>query len=139
MNALNFYSQTTIENLNKTIAESFPNIYPIQPNYNLTLKDFPRLVMLDRYSQKDKELKTLKEGDVVITTIKHDPRFPSRGIGKIIGSSLAYGESSLGNYSSHTYFILIEEEFEKNIDPNLLISEEEIKELATQEAVQELY
>src|SRR5699024_3319629 len=42
-----------------------------------------RLVMLDRYSFKDTEKKTLKEGDFVILTIKSDPKFPARGHGII--------------------------------------------------------
>lgn len=40
--------------------------------------------MLDRYSFKDTEKKTLKEGDFVVLTIKDDPKFPARGYGFVL-------------------------------------------------------
>ena len=40
-----------------------------------------RLVMLDRYTQKDMALVSLSVGDLVVAIIKHDPKFPARGIG----------------------------------------------------------
>src|SRR5690606_26913458 len=49
----------------------------------ITRSGVSRLVMLDRYSFKDTEKKTLKEGDIVVLTIKQDPKFPARGIGII--------------------------------------------------------
>src|SRR5690606_10852698 len=42
-----------------------------------------RLVMLDRYSFKDTEKKTLGVGDLVLLTVKYDPKFPARGYGII--------------------------------------------------------
>src|SRR5690554_5297132 len=42
-----------------------------------------RLVMLDRYSFKDTEKKTLDVGDLVLLTVKYDPKFPARGYGII--------------------------------------------------------
>src|SRR5690625_4877601 len=39
--------------------------------------------MLDRYTIKDTEKKTLKEGDFVVLTVKSDPNFPARGTGFI--------------------------------------------------------
>ncbi|WP_427110931.1 vitamin B12-dependent ribonucleotide reductase [Lysinibacillus xylanilyticus] len=42
-----------------------------------------RLIMLDRYSFKDTEKKTLKVGDLVVLTVKSDPQFPARGIGNV--------------------------------------------------------
>jgi ribonucleoside-diphosphate reductase alpha chain len=84
MNKLSSYSSLYIQQLNKIIIKYFPYLCPIQKNFSLSLKGISRLVMLDRYSQKDKELKTLQVGDVVLTTIKPDPRFPSKGIGKIV-------------------------------------------------------
>jgi ribonucleoside-diphosphate reductase alpha chain len=68
--------------------------------------------MLDRYSQKDKERKTLQVGDVVLTVIKPDPKFPSRGIGKII--------AKIDEKNVVYWVIEIEEEFAANIDPDLL-------------------
>ena len=38
-------------------------------------------VMLDRYSFKDTEKKTLGVGDLVLLTVKYDPKFPARGYG----------------------------------------------------------
>ena len=78
------YSPATTQNLNQTIAENFPHLCPIKPSFNLSLQGISRLVMLDRYSQKDKGLKTLQIGDIVLTVIKPDPRFPSKGVGKVI-------------------------------------------------------
>src|SRR5690606_16279732 len=40
-----------------------------------------RLVMLDRYAFKDTEKKTLDVGDLVLLTVKYDPKFPARGYG----------------------------------------------------------
>jgi len=40
-----------------------------------------RLIMLDRYTFKDTEKKTLKAGDFVVLTVKSDPKFPARGYG----------------------------------------------------------
>src|SRR5690554_4968810 len=42
-----------------------------------------RLVMLDRYTFKDTEKKTLGVGDLVLLTVKYDPKFPARGYGII--------------------------------------------------------
>ena len=39
--------------------------------------------MIDRYSFKDTEKKTLKTGDFVVLTVKEDPKFPARGLGFI--------------------------------------------------------
>lgn len=39
--------------------------------------------MLDRYAFKDTEKKTLKVGDLVVLTVKSDPQFPARGIGRV--------------------------------------------------------
>ncbi len=40
--------------------------------------------MIDRYSFKDTEKKTLKAGDFVVLTVKEDPKFPARGLGYIV-------------------------------------------------------
>src|SRR5690554_6707581 len=48
-----------------------------------TFDGVSRLVMLDRYSFKDTEKKTLGVGDLVVVTIKPDPQFPTRGIGYV--------------------------------------------------------
>lgn len=75
-------SNTTIliDQLNKDI-EQFPQVHPITPDMHITHKGVSRLVMIDRYSFKDTEKKTLKPGDFVVLTIKEDPKFPARGLG----------------------------------------------------------
>ena len=69
--------------LNKDI-ESFPQVHAITPDMKLTHKGVSRLVMIDRYSFKDTEKKTLKAGDFVVLTVKEDPKFPARGLGFIV-------------------------------------------------------
>ncbi|SOC36188.1 ribonucleoside-diphosphate reductase alpha chain [Ureibacillus acetophenoni] len=71
-----------VEQLNKDI-EKFPQVHPITPDMHITHKGVSRLVMIDRYSFKDTEKKTLKTGDFVVLTIKEDPKFPARGLGYI--------------------------------------------------------
>ncbi|TMW74117.1 vitamin B12-dependent ribonucleotide reductase [Alteribacter natronophilus] len=69
--------------LNRDI-EQFPQVFPITPEMNKTLSGVSRLVMLDRYTFKDTEKKTLKAGDFVVLTVKADPKFPARGFGYVL-------------------------------------------------------
>ncbi|CAG8755749.1 10903_t:CDS:2 [Racocetra persica] len=92
----NIYPASYLDRLNNLITNQFNHLCPIKKDFRLTLSGISRLVMLDRYSQKDKERKTLQIGDIVLTVIKPDPKFPSREI---------------------------EEEFAANIDPDLLYQE----------------
>ncbi|MFS0672791.1 vitamin B12-dependent ribonucleotide reductase [Ornithinibacillus sp. 179-J 7C1 HS] len=71
-----------VDMLNEDIKQ-FPQVHPITPDMKLLHKGVSRLVMLDRYSFKDTEKKTLKEGDFVVLTVKADPKFPARGLGFI--------------------------------------------------------
>lgn len=71
-----------VDLLNEDIKQ-FPQVHPITPDMKLLHKGVSRLVMLDRYSFKDIEKKTLKEGDFVVLTVKADPKFPARGLGFI--------------------------------------------------------
>ena len=89
-----------VDQLNKDI-EQFPQVHPITPDMHITHKGVSRLVMIDRYSFKDTEKKTLKPGDFVVLTVKEDPKFPARGLG-IIQSI---------NKQTKTADILIEEDF----------------------------
>nr|WP_088035725.1 vitamin B12-dependent ribonucleotide reductase [Evansella clarkii] len=77
-----FMSEKTInvEELNKDI-EQFPQVFPITPDMKIKKSGVSRLVMLDRYTFKDTEKKTLKTGDFVVLTVKEDPKFPARGYG----------------------------------------------------------
>ncbi|ANU23467.1 vitamin B12-dependent ribonucleotide reductase [Planococcus donghaensis] len=69
--------------LNEDI-KTFPQVHEITPDMKLTHKGVSRLVMIDRYSFKDTEKKTLKAGDFVVLTVKEDPKFPARGLGYIV-------------------------------------------------------
>ncbi|OZM57997.1 ribonucleotide reductase [Lottiidibacillus patelloidae] len=71
-----------LEKLNEDIAY-FPQVHPITEDMKITHEGVSRLVMLDRYSFKDTEKKTLKVGDFVVLTVKEDPKFPARGLGFI--------------------------------------------------------
>ena len=78
------YSQATIKNLNNVIKEYFPHLFPIEDDYHKEFSSVSRLVMLDRYAQKDRDLTTLQIGDLVIVVLEADPTFPSRGIGYVV-------------------------------------------------------
>lgn len=82
------YSKETIIKLNEDISSHFPHIFKICDDFHTTHAGVSRLVMLDRYSQKDRSLKTLGLNDIVITIVKDDPKFPARGIGEVIGINL---------------------------------------------------
>ncbi|SER49597.1 ribonucleoside-diphosphate reductase alpha chain [Salipaludibacillus aurantiacus] len=69
-----------IEQLNRDIEE-FPQVFPVTPDMSRKQSGVSRLVMLDRYTFKDTEKKTLKKGDFVVLTVKADPKFPARGYG----------------------------------------------------------
>lgn len=77
------YKTEQINSLNQAI-KNFTNIFPIMPTDSKTFEGISRLVMLDRYAQKDKLLTTLVPGDLVIVLIKEDSVFPARGIGNVI-------------------------------------------------------
>jgi ribonucleoside-diphosphate reductase alpha chain len=75
-------SKINITQLNENIKQ-FPQVFPIEPDMKLSFSGVSRLIMLDRYSFKDTEKKTLGVGDFVVLTIKTDPKFPARGYGFI--------------------------------------------------------
>src|SRR5690625_3294114 len=72
--------EINIEKLNEDIKQ-FPQVYPITEEMKMAFEGVSRLVMLDRYSFKDTEKKTLGVGDLVLLTVKPDPTFPARGFG----------------------------------------------------------
>lgn len=94
-----------IEQLNKDI-EQFPQVHPVTPDMHITHKGVSRLVMIDRYSFKDTEKKTLKAGDFVVLTVKADPKFPARGLGTI----------QKIDWSANVAKILIEEDYRSVLD-----------------------
>src|SRR5690625_5043752 len=75
-------NEINIAKLNEDITK-FPQVHPITPDMKLTFDGVSRLVMLDRYTFKDTEKKTLDVGDLVLLTVKYDPKFPARGYGII--------------------------------------------------------
>ncbi|WP_404815082.1 vitamin B12-dependent ribonucleotide reductase [Psychrobacillus glaciei] len=94
-----------IEQLNEDI-ELFPQVHPITNDMRLTHKGVSRLVMIDRYSFKDTEKKTLKVGDFVVLTVKADPKFPARGLGFLVSI----------DEETNTAEVLIEEDYRSAID-----------------------
>lgn len=100
------YSKQTIEKLNKDIKDFFPHLMCIEDDFHTIHAGVSRLVMLDRYSQKDRELVSLGVGDIVLTVIKEDPKYPARGVG-IVQSIDTVAE---------TVTIEIEEEFRGTLE-----------------------
>ncbi|MED3563276.1 vitamin B12-dependent ribonucleotide reductase [Bacillus xiapuensis] len=93
------------ERLNEEIR-LFPQVHPVTPDMKITHKGVSRLVMLDRYTFKDTEKITLKNGDFVVLTIKEDPKFPARGLGYIQEI----------NWENKRAKVLVEEEFRGVLD-----------------------
>lgn len=77
------YKKTLIDKLNQDIKNHFPHLFLVDEKMNKTFDGVSRLVMLDRYTQKDINHLTLGIGDLVVCVVKDDPKFPSRGIGYI--------------------------------------------------------
>ncbi|HZJ87332.1 MAG TPA: vitamin B12-dependent ribonucleotide reductase [Erysipelothrix sp.] len=100
------YSNTTKEKLNLDIKNHYPHLYPIEDDYKVTHEGVSRLVMLDRYAQKDRNLQTLGEGDIVVTIVKDDPTFPARGIGVVTKMDT----------ENETVEILLEEEYRGSLE-----------------------
>lgn len=94
-----------IEQLNKDISKFSP-VHPITEEMHIEHHGVSRLVMIDRYSFKDTEKKTLKVGDFVVLTVKEDPSFPARGLGFITALDLEAGQAD----------IWIEQEYRSAID-----------------------
>lgn len=80
---------TEINRLNAVIREHFPYIEEARPSDVTSFAHAPmqRLIMLDRYSLKDFSLQTLADDDLVVVTIKDDPKFPRRGYGHVASIS----------------------------------------------------
>ena len=93
------------EKLNKDL-ERFPHVFPITEDMHVTYAGVSRLVMLDRYSYKDSTKETLSEGDLVILTVKEDPKYPARGTGTVLSI----------NHKEQTVRIKVSEEYQHNID-----------------------
>lgn len=77
------YEKSLIEKLNRDISNHFPHLFLIDETMNRTFDGVSRLVMLDRYTQKDINQTTLGIGDLVVCIVKNDSKFPTRGIGYV--------------------------------------------------------
>ena len=77
------YTKPQIEKLNNDIQKYFPHLFLIDEHMHKTFQSVSRLVMLDRYAQKDINHVSLGVGDLVILVVRQDPSFPTRGIGNI--------------------------------------------------------
>ncbi|MFL2133237.1 vitamin B12-dependent ribonucleotide reductase [Desemzia sp. FAM 24101] len=104
---MNVSSKATLDKkqLNEDI-KGFPPVHPITEEMKLTFEGVSRLVMLDRYSFKDTSKMTLSTGDLVVLTIKEDPKYPARGIGFITEL----------NHQKNQATILVEEEYRSNLE-----------------------
>ena len=97
--------QIDVDKLNKDI-ENFNQVFPITEDMHITHSGVSRMVMIDRYSFKDTKKETLAEGDLVVLTVKPDPKYPARGIG--------YVESL--DWENHEAKILLEEEYRGSLE-----------------------
>ena len=100
--------------LNADIAK-FPQVHPITEDMQIEHKGVSRLVMIDRYSFKDTEKKTLKVGDFVVLTVKEDPKFPARGLGFITALDEKNGKADIWIEKDYRSAIDNPEEQEKGI------------------------
>ena len=94
------YSQEHKERINKDL-EMFPQLFSITPDMKITHNGVSRLIMMERYAYKDIEKKTLKVGDLVVLTVKEDPKFPAKGMGFLQSIDLDNREGT----------VLVDEEF----------------------------
>lgn len=83
-----------VAQLNQDI-QLFPTIHTIETSMHITHSSVSRLVMIDRYAQKDLEKITLKEDDFVVLTVKEDPKFPARGLGFIVSINKADNQATV--------------------------------------------
>jgi ribonucleoside-diphosphate reductase alpha chain len=79
---MTIYTNEVKAKLNEDIAQ-FKQVFPITADMEKAFSGVSRLIMLDRYTFKDTEKKTLKVGDFVVLTVKTDPKFPARGYGYV--------------------------------------------------------
>lgn len=98
-----------MKQLNEAIKH-FPAVSPITKDMRITHEGVSRLIMLDRYSFKDTEKKTLRDGDLVVLTVKSDPSFPARGIGNIV------------DFDDKTAVVALEEAYAQYGDDNGMIT-----------------
>lgn len=78
------YTKEHVELLNEALKKHYPHLVTITEDMHTSYDGIARLVMLDRYAQKDISLDTLTIGDLVVAKIKNDPKFPTLGTGFVL-------------------------------------------------------
>lgn len=106
--------EVNISQLNKDI-EQFEPVHPIDDSMKITHSGVSRMVMIDRYSYKDTMKKTLKVGDLVVLTIKPDPKYPARGIGFVESIDWDHNEASVWIEPEYRSNIELDEERESGV------------------------
>jgi ribonucleoside-diphosphate reductase alpha chain len=109
----NKYSQQMVEDLNQTISK-FPHVFKIDGDMKKNFSGVSRMVMLDRYSQRDVKKETLKIGDLVVVIVKPDPKWPGKGIGFVT------------NIDGQNISIKLDKEYEHLIEDKQEIARKEI-------------
>ncbi|MBN2696713.1 MAG: hypothetical protein JXR38_04155, partial [Bacilli bacterium] len=74
---MHLYDKNLIDNLNQQIKTFFPHLFLVDDTMYKTFEGVSRLVMLDRYTQKDINHVTLGIGDLVLCIVKDDSKFPT--------------------------------------------------------------
>lgn len=100
------YTPEHINTLNDTIKQHFSHLSLIDETMHIAYSGISRMVMLDRYSQKDLSLKTLARGDLVIAKIKYDTKFPT------------LGTAFVKSFDDEKVVVQVEEEYINQIDPS---------------------
>lgn len=107
------YTHLVKVTINQNIDEYFPHLKRIDRDFKMSFNNISRLIMLDRYSQKDKTLKTLANNDLVLVLIKDNFGSISRVIGYV----------QTINPEQKKAFVKIEEEYLERIDKSYFMKD----------------
>ncbi len=100
------YDEKNIQQLNKSIKKNFQKkVHIIKPHYFRSFNGVARLVMLDRYSQKDGNLITIQPNDIVLITLNTSSRFPTKIVARV---KKRVGKDKM--------LVVIEKEYQKTIE-----------------------
>ena len=77
------YTKELKQKLNEDLKNYFPHLFLVDDDMEKSFTSVSRLILLDRYAQKDINHISYSKGDLVLCVVKDDPKFPSRGIGYI--------------------------------------------------------
>src|SRR6266540_4812058 len=100
------YDEKNIQQLNKSIKKNFQKkVHIIKPHYFRSFNGVARLVMLDRYSQKDGNLITIQPNDIILITLNTSSRFPTKIVARV---KKRVGKDKM--------LVVIEKEYQKTIE-----------------------